>query len=491
MIGEKPFTLTLSPESAGIPSEAVRRFIERIDRKQICMHGFLLVRYGQIAAEGYWSPYTPDRLHRMYSVSKSFVSLAVGLLIDEGKLALGDRVADYFPDKVPQDMHRWLAEATVRDLLLMATPHSDLTYGVHDLDWSWCFFNKKPSHPAGTIFCYDTAATVVLSAIVERICGMPFLEYMRPRLLDPIGASKDVWCIRTPEGPSWGGSGVLCTLRDLAKTAYVCLNKGRWGDHQLISKDYITAATSKQIDNRLSGNVGYGYQIWREKENGFSFRGMGSQLAMCFPDKDFIFTCISDTQGSGATGSGIYEAMWEELFPYLADGSLPEQPEEKKKLQEKIGQLQILPQAGAHDSPLSERIHDRWYHLEDNVMGITRSKLTFAQDSVRWSYTNAQGDNELEFGLGACLPGLFPQKNYFGGQIGQIPGKRYECLSSAAWVEPNKLDLLVYVTDDYLGTLKMTMAFKDNEVSIHMVKVAEWFLNEYEGFAGGSLAESD
>lgn len=486
---QQPFTPAPSPERAGIPSEAVFRFLERIDREQICMHGFLLVHWGQVAAEGYWAPFTADRLHRMYSTSKSFVSLAIGLMIDEGRLSLNDRVIDFFPDKAPEAVHPWLANATIRDLLMMASPHSKNAYTVDDSDWAWCFFNLHPSHPPGTIFAYDTAATVVLNTIVERLSGQPFLDYMRPKLLDPIGFSPNAWCIKTPEGTSWGGSGVLCTLQDMAKVALVCLNQGRWANCQLISQDYIRAATQKQIDNSIEGRVGYGYQIWREKENGFSFRGMGSQLALCFPDKDFIFACIADTQGAGATGSGIEEAMWEELYPALADKPLPENPMAHEKLENKIRQLKILPQAGERTSPFVERIHDRWYKLESNPMGIRRTKLVFNADEVQWSYTNEQGDQTLHFGIGNCRQDQFPQKNYFGDQIGKRPGRLYQCLNSAAWVEPHKLNFLVYITDIYLGTLKITMAFKDHEIALYMTKAAEWFLDEYQGFAGGCLMD--
>lgn len=484
----EPFSVAPSPEQSGIPSDAVLRFLERVDRERICLHGFLLVRQGQVAAEGYWAPFTPERLHRMYSVSKSFVSLAVGLLIDEGKLSLDDTVISFFPDKLPPDLHPWLAEATVRDLLMMATPHSENAYTRNDADWAWCFFNKKPSHPAGTVFSYDTAATVVLNTIVERISGMPFLQFMRPRLLDPIGASPNVWCVQTPEGTSWGGSGVQCTLRDLARVALLCLNRGRWGDRQLISQAYIDAATSQQIDNSASGNAGYGYQIWREKENGFSFRGMGSQLALCFPDKDFVFTCIADTQGASDGVDEICDAMRQELLPFLADQALPENQDSLDALRHKISRLQVLPQPGDRTSPLASRISGRWYVLQDNPMGISRTKLTFEPDSVCWHYTNEQGDHELRFGIGACLAGPFPQYNYFGSQIGVCPGMPYQCLASAAWVEPHKLNLLVYITDDYFGTLKMTMAFKGDEIAVFMTKAAEWFLDEYQGFAGGRAA---
>ncbi|MCZ8516039.1 serine hydrolase [Paenibacillus filicis] len=476
-----------SPESVGIPSSAVLNFIERIDRDQICMHGFLLLRKGQIAAEGYWSPYSENSMHRMYSVSKSFVALAIGLMVDEGKINLDDQVVKFFKDKTPQDIHPYLAQATIRDLLMMATPHTTTSYTRHDSDWAATFFNKKPSHPPGTIFSYDTSATVILGTIVERKSGVPFLEYMRERLLDPIGFSRDAWCIETPEGTSWGGSGVICTLRDMAKLAYVCMNKGRWNDLQLISEQYINAATSKQIDNSFSDNHGYGYQIWMEKDNGFAFRGMGSQLALCFPGKDLLFACIADTQGAG-TGTGIDHAFREEIFSKIEDSPLPYDAETNSNLNNKIENLKIIPQQGKPTSSLGQKINGKWYHLNENPMGISKMRFIINGDEGRWEYENASGEHQLTFGIGKILHGVFPQKNYFGERIGTIPGRCYDCLSSAAWVEEHKLNMLVYITDIYLGTLKLSFSFKENEISIYMTKAAEWFLDEYTGFAGGFLA---
>jgi len=476
----------LSPESVGISSQALLRFLNRLEEERIAMHGFLVVRHGLITAEGYWPPFSKDRLHRMYSVSKSFVSLAVGCMIDEGKLSLTDAVADYFPDKIPCDVHPYIACSTVRDLLMMATPYSEISYGPHDSDWVWTFFNKTPSHLPGTIFYYDTAATVVLGTIVERLSGMPFLEYLRPRLLDPIGFSQDTWCVRTPEGTSWGGSGVQCTLRDMAKVALVCMNHGRWDGRQLISSEYINAATSRQIDNSpLHGNHGYGYQIWMEKDNGFSFRGMGSQLAYCWPDKGFLFACIADTQGEGPTGIGVIEAMHRELYDYLSDDSLPEDPEGMALLGNRIAGLQwALPQ-GEISSPWVNRVSGVHYTMNDNPMGITDMAFTLQENEGIWEYTNAQGHNFLKFGIGKYIPDQFPQKNYYGAQIGTIPGICYKCMASAAWAEEHKLNFIIYITDDYFGTLKMTVAFRDDEIAVWMSKVAEWFLDEYEGFAGG------
>ena len=484
MGSEKVFTNASSPESVGIPSRAILKFLQRIDAERINMHGFLLVRHNQIAAEGYWSPWSADRLHRMYSISKSFVSLAVGMMIDEGKLTLDTKVAQFFPDKLPDKLHPWVADSTVRDLLMMATAHSKTSYTRDDPDWVWTFFNQTPSHPPGTIFAYDTAATVVLTAIVEQLSGMPFLDYMRPRFLDRIGFSPDAWCVRTPEGGSWGGSGVICTLRDMAKVALVCLNGGLWGEARLLPEEYVCAATAKQIDNAIRGHAGYGYQIWRERDNGFSFRGMGGQFALGFPDQGFLFTCIADIQGAPA-GSTIPDVMYEELYPYLADAPLAADDAAHAELTAKIQQLAVLPLPGNVDAPAAAKVNGAWYALEENAMGITRMRLSFNGDQGTWAYTNAQGDNELRFGIGRMQAGKFPQRNYFGAQIGSSPGIEYDCMASAAWIDAQTLNLEVYITDDYLGGLRISFAFKGDEIGVFMTKQAEWFLDEYEGFAGG------
>jgi CubicO group peptidase (beta-lactamase class C family) len=484
MASEPIFTPVPTPENVGIPSGAILNFLQRIDAERINMHGFLLVRHNRIAAEGYWAPWSAERPHRMYSVTKSFVALAVGLLIDEGKLTLEDRVADYFPDKLPANLHPWLAASTVRDLLMMATAHSSTSYTRDDPDWVWTFFNRPPSHPPGTIFSYDTAATVVLTATVERLAGVPFLDYMRPRFLDKLGFSPDAWCVRRPEGGSWGGSGLICTLRDLAKVALATMNGGMWGDARVLPAAYLRAATAKQIDNAIRGHHGYGYQIWCERENGFSFRGMGSQYAIAFPEKDFLFTCIADTQGAPA-GSAIPDVMWEELYPHVADAPLPAQPDSHAALIAKIERLATLPLPGQIDTPLAAKVNGVWYALADNPMGITRMRLIFDGDQGRWEYTNGQGDNVLHFGLGRVLPGRFPQRTYFGAQIGVIPGVEYECLASAAWVDEQSLNLEVTITDIYLGGLRISFAFKEDEIGVFMTKQAEWFLDEFNGFAGG------
>jgi hypothetical protein len=163
----------------------------------------------------------------------------------------------------------------------------------------------------------------------------------------------------------------------------------------------------------------------------------------------------------------------------------PENRAAHAELSAKIQQLAVLPLPGNPDAAVRSLVDDAWYALEANPMGITRMRLSFNGDQGTWEYTNGQGDNVLGFGIGRMLSGKFPQRNYFGEQIGSVPGIEYECLASAAWIDEQTLNMEIYITDIHLGGLRISFAFKGEEISVFMTKQAEWFLDEYDGFAGG------
>ena len=217
---------------------------------------------------------------------------------------------------------------------------------------------------------------------------------------------------------------------------------------------------------------------------------MGSQFAFCFPDQDFIFACISDTQGSKLGDKKVMDAFYQEIFSQLSDSPLPADLEGNRVLDKKIQELSILPQQGQETSLYEEKINAKWYDVNENPMGIRKMRFVFEEDQCIWEYENASGHHMLMLGMGKKISQAFPDEGYFGETIGTPAGRGYNCLASAAWVEEHKLDMLVYITDHYLGTLKASFSFKDNQISIYMKKGAEWFLNEYTGFAGGILKES-
>lgn len=480
------------PENAGVPSDKILNFINHIEQQKLCIHSFMLIRHGEILAEGYYPPFKSDTLHRMYSTSKTFVAIAVGLLIDEGKLSLTDKIIDFFPEYCPDNIHPYVADMNIRDLLMMATPFSYNTYTRGDKNWVWTFLNAEPSHPAGTLYSYDTSGTVMLNGIVEKVSGMELMDYMRPKIFDHIGISESAHAIQRPEGGAWGGSGVLCSTHDLAKFALLLLNKGRHNGKQLISESYITEATSAQIDNQLSSSnpefhYGYGYQIWRTRNNGFATVGMGSQMSVCMPDKDMVFVVTADTQSVSEANSTILALLWNHLYPYVSDEPLPQNKIAHDMLTDKLNNLQFLPVDGNLKSAKVDNYNNIKYKLNANPMEISDIKFEFNEGKGCMIYTNQTGNHKIEFGFGDYIYGTFPETHYYGKQIGVPKGSGYRYKASAAWFDDSNLIIYLYIIDDYFGTLKINVSFKNKEISILMSKVAEWFLDSYNGFAAGSV----
>lgn len=493
-----------APESLGIPSEAIGRFFAKLREKQLCMHGVIMLRSGSMVAEAYWKPFDVDSLHRLYSSSKSFVAVAIGIMAGEGRLDINDPVTKFFPDKTPADLHPYIARTTIRDLLMMATPHlyAKVTYGRDVPDWADTFFQTQPTHIPGRVFSYDTTATVMLTIIVERLAKMPFLEYLRPRLLDPMGCSPDSWCIQTPCGYSWGGSGVLATARDLAKFALVCMNRGRFQGRQLIPEDYIVAATSRQIDSsaanyNIDHTQGYGYQFWRARNNGFACLGMGCQLAVCLPDKDFILVTTADTQGDTTASAVIFDALWSEICPCLSPGPLPENPTTHKQLLKDIQNLAIPAMEGAKTSQMAARIAGRRFVVKTpGDIPFRWMRFEFKENSGAMEYENETGTHVLTFGFGRHHEQKFPETHYSGKKIGTPMNEGYPCLNSAAWADEHSLVIRVYLIGDHLGNLKICVGFEDDlsngrpaTATVIMSKAAEWFLDGYSGFISAEATE--
>lgn len=489
---KKPLPV-VTPESVGIPSPAVLAFTKRLHGEGMNMHSHILLRHGKIISESYVRPFYREKKHRMYSVSKTFTSMAIGLLVGEGRISTDDRIIDYFPDKLPEKLYPHVAEMTIRDLLIMATPYSNVTYGTQYSDWAATFFNTQTSHPSGTIFAYDTSGSFILDVIVERVTGKPFLEYMGEKLFSEIGVSDDIRCVKSPEGYSWGGSGVMCTTRDLAKFALVVMNGGKYGDKQLIDADYVKAATSRQIDNNANGwcdgytdGYGYGYQIWMTRDGSYSFLGMGDQLAIIIPKYDILFVCTADNQGNPTSRARIYEALWSEILPHARQTALPEAPDAYNELILRCANLTPPTVNGARASLSAVEYGGRAFKLAPNRMGIKETRLSFDYGGGVWEYENGKGKMRVPFGIGCPRGFNFPDTGYYGDTIGTPLGRGYECLADAAWTEPHKLMLRVYAVDDYLGNFTVTFSFKGDEIAVYMNKTAEWFFDDYSGFAEGT-----
>ena len=491
----------ISPEQAGIPSRAVLKFIKTLENYKLNTHSIIMARGDKIFSECYYAPFDRDFKHRMYSVSKSFVSVAVGLLVEDGKIGLDDKFISYIPEYA-EKAHEfgntdYLYNMTIRDMLEMQTCKSDASriswFTSKCSDRTDVYFKKGYDRPSGMIFDYDSPGSYMLCAIVERITGKPFLEFLKERFLTKCGFSEDAYCLECPGGHSFGDSGVMCTARDLLIFARFVMNGGTWEGVRYMDEGYLREATSRKTANSVKDIVtydsyGYGYQIWKAPRDGFAFVGMGDQFAICDRKTDFIFVINSDNQGYTYSRAILYHVLYDYIVEELGE-PLPENSADYGELLEYEKSRKLNIARGDTSSSFADNVNGVEFNLDGNPMGITRFKLDFYGDEGKFSYTNAEGDKELRFGFGKNVFGVFPQYGYsdmVGGEVAE--GNAYQCAVSAEWQEERKLHLKVQIIDKYFGVLDILFSFKGDAVLVAMEKTAENFLNEYNGFANGRRA---
>ncbi len=485
---------TKSPESRGLSSKYILEYLKLLESNRLSTHNVLIARGDDMLFEKYWAPFDKDFKHRLYSVSKSFVSLAVGFALDDGLLSLDDPISKHFPveSAIQEDENQ--RNQTIRDMLMMATAKLDPGWFEARTDdrVRLYFENKNPdSRPGGTIYNYDSFGSFVLCAMVERLTGKNFMDYLREKFLDKIGVSKDTYCMKCPGGHSWGDSAIMCRPMDLLKVARFVLNKGKHNGVQLLSEEYITEATSKQIDNNPCGydshkTCGYGYQFWRTRQNSFYFNGMGDQYAICVPDKDIILVYNANNMDHLYSKKVVIDGFFDIIVDNLKDGPVEENREEIEKLSVYTKDLKLASAIGKKESGFAKEVDGVTYILNKNPMGISKMRITFNDNGGVFEYTNAQGNKSLPFGMCENVFSPFPQEGY-SDEVGSVAtkGHFYRCAASAAWVEEKKLFIKVQIIDKYFGDLNIVLGFKGNLVGIEMNKVAEDFLEEYQGFAGG------
>jgi CubicO group peptidase (beta-lactamase class C family) len=329
-----------SPESQGVSSQAVREFIETANQKIDTLHSFMLVRHGHVVAEGWWKPEAADKPHVLHSLSKSFCSTAVGLAVAEGKLSIDDPVLKFFPDDAPAEPSGNLKAMRVRDLLTMSTGHQTEPKFTPDTPWVRTFLEHPVPHKPGTHFQYNTPATYMQSAIVQKVTGQTVLEYLTPRLFEPLGIKNPTW-MQSPQGISTGGFGLMICTEDIAKFGQLYLQKGMWNGKQLIPASWIAQATSKQVSNgsdpARDWDQGYGFQFWRCRHGAYRGDGAFGQFCVVLPEQDAVIAITADTKDMQAE----LNVVWDKLLPAFQPAALPANPEEEGKLKAVLANLAV------------------------------------------------------------------------------------------------------------------------------------------------------
>jgi CubicO group peptidase (beta-lactamase class C family) len=416
-----------TPEEQGVPAAAVLGFIEAAEQKVDALHSIMIVRHGHVIAEGWWNPYSADKRHALFSLSKSFTSTAVGLAVSEGKVSLDDTVLKYFPDEAPASPSKNLLSMRVRDLLRMSSGQraEDLKgfpfTGPANLVRT--FLELPVPDIPGTHFVYNTAATYMLSAIVQKATGQTVLDYLQPRLFGPLGIANPTWDA-SAQGISLGGFGLSVRTEDIACFGQLYLQKGMWQGRQLVPADWVEAATSVQTANgsdpSSDWNQGYGYQFWRTRHGFYRGDGAFGQFCIVMQPCDTVVAITSGTSDMQM----VMTLVWDKILPALGSAPLPADPGSDRRLTEKLASLSLPVQAGEATSPVAAKVAGRRYAFPENPQHIEAVSLMAAGGTGMPVTLRISGvDQHFDCGQGSWAT----------GSISPAPGDAIPVAASGAW----------------------------------------------------------
>ena len=394
-----------SPEQQGISSADLLAFIEAADKDIDTMNSFMLVRHGQVVAEGWWTPYDRETPHILFSLSKSFTSTAVGLAISEGKLSLDDQVLKFFPDEVPTEPSNNLKAMRVRDLLRMNTGNqTEAPIRVADPkstdSWTKTFLAHPVPFKPGTHFLYNSPATFMLSAIVQKVTGTTTLDYLRSRLFDPLGFKDPQW-ISNPQGIIVGAYGLSARTEEIANFGELYLRKGMWNGKQLISASWVEQATSMQTSNGSAPtsdwDQGYGYQFWRSRHNSFRGDGAFGQYCMVIPELDAVVAITSGVRDM----QKVMNLVWDKLLPTMKAKRLPENAAGRKQLESRLAGLSVKFPSGNVSSATAATVSGKWFELAENDRGVKSVSFDFKGASPMLRIRTTSGETSMPIGVSA------------------------------------------------------------------------------------------
>ena len=426
-----------TPESQGVSSKAISAWIDACERTfdggpTGRIHGFVIVRHGKVIAEGSWRPFdTLNETHMLYSHSKSFTSAAIGFLVDDAKLDLDERVVDIFPDLAPTNRSENLKALRVRDLLTMNVGADHVDPERNDISGNWVrlFLENKIERQPGMVFKYDSCATYILSAIVERKTGRGLMDFLGERMFAPIGITK-AWSTTSPQGIACGGWGMNMTTRELARFGLLHLNKGRWEGKTILSPEWIALATMRQtwsgglkghtnvVASTSDWNQGYGFKFWRCRHGCYRADGASGQYTIVMPDQDAVVSIhagVSNMQKE-------LNLVWEHLLPAMRDGALPPDGTAAAALEARCASLAIPPIPGKGSGGMP--FEGRTFLLAQNKRGFESFRFDHAASGWTCTVVTPSGEQRFPVGCGEWTKGKIrvDPVNYegLGGLIGEL-----------------------------------------------------------------------
>jgi CubicO group peptidase (beta-lactamase class C family) len=422
--------------SQGVDPAGVLAFVDAVDADpSVELHGLMVLRHGNVVAEGWWAPHTAERARLVYSLSKSFTSTALAFAVDEGLVDLDDTVLQHFPEYADEVVDPRSRSLTVRHLISMASGHDREMWPeavARDReDPVRGFLQIPPEATPGSTFAYSQPCTYTVAAVIQRRAGQRLSEYLGPRLLDPLGIDPVAW-FSMPPGREQGFSGLFARAEDVAKLGQLYLQRGRWDEQQLIPESYVAQATSRAVAtaerDKVDWSQGYGYGFWMSR-HGYRGDGAFGQFCLVLPEQDAVVAITGGTEAMQA----VLDHVWEHLLPSLGDGTEVVE-DAHPRLVERLRALGLPPCPG---TPSPAR-RDDWSGTTFSVVAPSAGEVPSPLSSIgvetahgSVGITLREPDNALTFAAGSG--------EWLVSEPSDHSGDHVPVAASAGWIDDDTL----------------------------------------------------
>ena len=465
---------TGSPESQGIPSQAILDYIDTLQERQIELHGIVLARNGVVVTEGYWAPHAEKKAHRLFSAGKAVVMTAFLFAIQDGLFSLDDRLVDLMPEDMPDPIPERVSRMTVYHLLTMTTGHVTDTFGpmlAPGVDRAKKFFELPLEHEPGTHFLYNNGVPDILAILLHRKTGMSIYDYLRPRLFEPLGMDGMTADMN-------GGLEELPTMafhtRDLFKLAMLFAQNGRWDGKQVLREDLAFEAGQYHVPNARpgghisDGSAGYAWQMWRNAIGGFRIDGGRGQFGVVVPELGLVIGINSNESHQNL----VLETFWETVAGKMSRRPLPEDPEAYAALQARLRTLSMAPHSTATGCANGVyRLDQPLFSRDTLIFDAAAGTLTCSGEGESFTVPlQADADwtpcaipfylPELQPSIPQDTPGNIPLRHDIVAGFDPTQG-----VTTCAWVAPNTLELH-FRSDAWMAAEIFTFRFDGDDLQV-------------------------
>ncbi len=446
-----------APSAVGVDADEVEAFLNNVEEAGLELHSLMLHRAGHVAVEAWWWPYREQYPRIMHSLAKSFTAAAIGLALEEGRFALGDKVVSFFPEFLPPVVADKLAAMTVENLLTMRTGHAEETSGAswRGIETSWIaeFFKIPVVHQPGTTFVYTSAASYMLSAILTKTTGKTLHDYLKPRLLEPLGIAGEHWDIG-PDGINPGGNGLTCKTADILKFGVLHAQKGIWNGKRLLPQAWIETAT------RPHGGDNYGYHWVTDKGGSYRALGVFVQMVMEFPPAGGT---LAMTAAIG--GSQLILPLIHQHFPKIFRDAPFENAKADAHLKTRLATLSIARKLVSVAPLRTLNVSGVRYKAERNPLGVSEVRFDFSNKRSAFYLTDPEGEHVVFMGNDGWIEGHtdMPGRDLHHGYT--LKGTRV--VAGANWLDATTLQMTwIFVNTAFRDTVICRFADDASRVTI-------------------------